>query len=625
MRSPAAMDIVQIDISTKCHLKCSNCTRLVPHQPKREDMDLPTFERAVSSMEGWDGPNKVIGIIAGEPTLHSDFETISRKFADMWGGPLTGNGTLPIEDFNNFATQRLFDRSTGRGLWTSLGAGFYKHYETIMEVYGHWNTNTHESGGRHQALLISRKDYTKATGISDDEWVKNRDDCWVQKLWSASINDKGAYFCEVAAAIDRLYFGGAHAWPVEQGWWQRTPSDFGAQLDLCNYCGLAQPGPSQLDMLERDIISDENRLKLIEVGSPAVKKGAYELYNAALHKEKRSVETRDNYIGEERRVGIGNRTTKPRRLSGVVVSVNYGDRLAETLPRNVAIFDEFVVVTTQEDELTQKVAKEHGATLVISNRCYDDDHAFNKGRMLNDGLKALKDPDWVVLTDADIILNPRTRDYVIEHSLNPGVLYFTARTERSQVEGQPDGVNSEPNGYFQLFNPRALAIRDRWPTPVCEEFCSAGSVDSWFWQQWPRHKVVLIPDLGVEHLSSTRIGENWNGVKAQAGQGKWTQLGILTRQGFSSFLAMTALPDVIKLTDTFYGQSVVIQTKDLNDYVGVAESGLVFMGKPLEWRHIHVAYKDGEPAAAKTPPAKAKRAKKAAKAAKAEKVMDKAA
>lgn len=606
MRSPADMDIVQIDISTKCHLKCSNCTRLIPHQPRREDMDLPTFERAVKSMEGgWDGPNKVIGIIAGEPTLHSDFETISRRFADLWGGPLTGNGTLPIKDFNSFATQRLFDRSTGRGLWTSLGAGFYKHYETIMEVYGHWNTNTHETGGKHQALLISRKDYTQATGLSDDQWVENRDNCWVQKLWSASINDKGAYFCEVAAAIDRLYFDGAHAWPVEQGWWQRKPEDFGAQLDLCNFCGLAQPGPSQIDMLERDIISEENRQMLAKAGSPAVKKGAYELYDAALHREKRQVETRDNYVGDDRRVGIGNRTTRPRRLSGVVVSVNYGDQLAETLPANVGLFDEFVVVTTAEDTLSQEIARKCGATLVISNRCYDEDHAFNKGRMLNDGLAELKDADWIVLTDADILLSPKLRDYVFEHSLNPGSIYFTVRQDRAAVQGQQDSVNAQPNGYFQLFNPRALAIRNCWPKPMSEDFCSAGGIDTWFWQQWPRHKVVLIPDIGVEHLSSTRLGENWNGVKPEAGRGKWTQLGVLTVQGFSSFLDMSVLPDVIKLTDTRYGQSVVIETKDVNQYVQVSQQGLVFLGKPLDWCHIHVAYRDEGATPAKKPAKKA--------------------
>jgi hypothetical protein len=591
MRSPADMDIVQIDISTKCHLKCSNCTRLIPHQPKREDMALETFERNVKSMEGWNGPNKVLGIIAGEPTLHADFEKISWRFSEMWGGPLTGNGVLPIKDFNTFATERLFDRSTGRGLWTSLGAGFYRHYETIMEVYGHWNTNTHESGGRHQALLISRDDYKKATGISDDQWLQNRDNCWVQKMWSASINDKGAYFCEVAASIDRLYFNGKHAWPVEHGWWQRTPADFQSQLDLCNYCGLAQPGPSQLDILERDIISEQNRAKLAEVGSPAVKKGAYELYDGALHVERRKVDTRDNYVGEDRRVGIGNRSTKPNRLSGVVVSVNYGDRLAQTLPSNIKLFDQFVVVTTAADTLTQQVGRQNGATVVISERCFDDDHAFNKGRMLNDGLAALKEPDWIIFTDADITLNPATRDYVFDHSLNPGCLYFTLRQDHSPVANQLPSMNREPNGYFQLFNLRAKAIRARWPKLVCEEFCSAGSVDSWFWQQWPREKIVFVPDLAVDHFASATLGENWNGTTSNRPQGKWSQLGILTVKGFSSFLDMPALPDVIKLTDTKYGQSAVIDSKDVNSYVRILPTGLEFLGKPLEWCHIHVAYR----------------------------------
>lgn len=590
MRSPKDMDIVQIDISTKCHLKCSNCTRLVPHQPKREDMELETFERAVKSMDGWQAPGRVIGIIAGEPTLHTNFEKISRRFAELWGGPLTGNGRLPIKDFNQFATERLFDRSTGRGLWTSLGQGFYRHYETIMDVYGHWNTNTHESGGRHQALLITRKDYQAQTGISDDEWVKNRDNCWVQGMWSASINDKGAYFCEVAAAIDRLYFDGKHAWPVEHGWWQRQPADFKDQLDLCNYCALAQPGPAQLDLLERDIISKQSRDMLAAVGSPAVKKGHYELYDPKLHLEKREVDTRDNYVGADRRVGIGNRSTKPNKLSGVVVSVGYGDRLQATLPENIKLFDQLVVVTSPEDTFTQKVAQEFGATLVLSNRCFDDEHSFNKGRMLNEGLAALKDPDWVILTDADITLNPGTRDFVMENSFNPGCLYFTARQDLSPVMGQPASVNMEPNGYFQMFHPRALAIREHWPRPVCEEFCSAGSVDSWFWQQWPRDKVIFVPDLMVQHIPSVRLGENWNGIVDPKAGPKWRQLGVITSRGISTLVQIDKLPDTVKLTDTKYGQSVVVQSKDIGAYVRVLPTGLEFLGKSLEWCHIHMAY-----------------------------------
>ena len=592
MRSPADMDIVQIDISTKCHLKCSNCTRLIPHQPSRDDMKLETFERAVKSMDGWDGPNKVIGVIAGEPTLHSEFEQISRRFSELWGGPLTGNGKLPIKDFNRFAIERLFDRSTGRGLWTSLGQGFYKHYETIMEVYGHWNTNTHEIGGQHQALLVSRDDYCKTTGMSSEQWEKNRDNCWVQGMWSATINDKGAYFCEVAGAIDRLYFNGKHAWPVEHGWWQRKPEDFKDQLDLCNWCGLAQPGPSQLDVLERDIISEQHVKKLSEVGSPAVKKGKYELYDGVLHTQKRAVETRDNYVGQEgRRVGIGNPSSKPKKLSGVLVCVGYSSYLEQTLPKNVKLFDELIVVTSPEDTKTQELVKQHGAKLVISNRCYDDEHSFNKGRMLNDGLAALSDPDWVILTDADITLNPDTRKFIMGHSLNPGCLYFTARQDHAPVANQHAKVNMEPNGYFQLFNPKSIAIRGRWPAPVSEEFCSAGGVDTWFCQQWPGDKRVAVPELAVDHFPSKSIGENWNGVGQTDYAGKWRQLGILTTRGFSTFLQMTQLPDTVKLTDTLYGQSKVISTADVNDYVKIVPTGLEFLGKPLGQSHIHVAYK----------------------------------
>lgn len=591
MRSPAEMDIVQIDISTKCHLSCSNCTRLIPHQPRRDDMAIDTFKQAVKSMEGWDAPNKVIGIIAGEPTLHSNFEEISRTFADIWGGPKTDNGLLPIKDFNHFATERLFDRSTGRGLWTSLGAGFYKHYETIMEVYGHWNTNTHESGGHHQALLITRQDYINATGITDAEWEKNRDDCWVQKLWSASINDKGAYFCEVAAAIDRLYFGGKHAWPVEQGWWQRTPADFGAQIDLCNYCALAQPGPSQLDVLERDIISVEHREMLKKIGSPAVKKQRFELYDAEVHKQKREVTARDNYVGDSsRRVGIGNYSIRPKRLSCVLVSVGYGAVLAETLPRNIALFDELVVVSSSEDVETHAVAKAHGATLVISDRCFDDDHAFNKGKMINDGLAALKEPDWIVLTDADVIMQPQMRELFFGHAWNPGALYFTMRNDHAPVEGQNNRVNTQPNGYFQLFHPKAKVIRDRWPNLLSEEFCSAGGVDSWFWQQWGQKKIILIPDFAVEHLASQKIGENWNGLSRRPGT--WRQFGILTNKGISGFGEVKDLPEIVKLTDTLYGQSIVIPWKDIDNYARILPDGLEFLGKDLGHTHVHVAYKD---------------------------------
>ena len=165
------------------------------------------------------------------------------------------------------------------------------------------------------------------------------------------------------------------------------------------------------------------------------------------------------------------------------------------------------------------------------------------------------------------------------------------RNDHAPVANQHAKVNMEPNGYFQLFNPKSIAIRGRWPTPISEDFCSAGGVDTWFCQQWPGDKRVAVPELAVDHFPSKSIGENWNGVGQTDYAGKWRQLGILTTRGFSTFLQMTQLPDTVKLTDTLYGQSKVISTADVNDYVKIVPTGLEFLGKPLGQSHIHVAYK----------------------------------
>jgi hypothetical protein len=589
MRSPCDAESVEIDIGTRCHLRCSNCTQLVAHQPRREDIPLERFEHAVRSMSGWRG--HTIRITGGEPTLHAQFEPLSRRFAQLWGGGLAQHGRGPIRDFDRFAAERQTDRSTGRSLATSLGPGFARHYETILEVYGHWATNTHEFGGRHQAMLLAREDYQAATGTTTEQWTANRDACAVQAAAPGCINDKGAYFCGVAASIDRLYFDGRHGWPVEPGWWQRTPADFQDQLKLCNYCSLAQPGPTQFDFLGRDILSDRNLERLTAAGSPALRRHRYELFDPPLHSERHRLGAEQAQAGAGRRVGIGNRSIKPRKLSGVVVSVNYAAALAETLPRNIAQFDEFVVVTTAEDHATQALARAHRAKLVISNRCYDDDHAFNKGRMQNDGLRALERPDWIVLTDADIILNPITRDSVLGHALNPGCLYFTVRDDRTAVKHQSQDSNAQPNGYFQLFNPRAHAIRDKWPAPMSEAFCSAGSVDSWFWQQWPIEKIIRLKALRVEHIASVRLGQNWNGVGAVEGHGRWRQLGIMTRDGFSTFFDAAEIPPVIKLTDTRFGDSIVIESNEIDKVVSITPQGLAFLGRDIAQCHIHVAYK----------------------------------
>jgi hypothetical protein len=211
MISPAQQKIIQIELTNACPCKCSNCTRFTSHVRRPFFMEFSTFCRAVDSMVDFPG---MVGIMGGEPTIHPDFEYFAAYYANRIGPPSRSRAARqPIRNFNRHRNAQLSDVGVKRGLWTSLGEKYYEHYELIQEVFDYQCINDHGNQGLHQALLISRE----SLGIPDDQWSRLRDQCWVQNLWSAAVNPKGAFFCEVAAALDML-FDGPGGWPVEPGW-----------------------------------------------------------------------------------------------------------------------------------------------------------------------------------------------------------------------------------------------------------------------------------------------------------------------------------------------------------------------------------------------------------------------
>ena len=98
--------------------------------------------------------------------------------------------------------------------------------------------------------------------------------CWVQESWSASVNEKGAWFCEVAAALSGL-FDGPMGWPVEPGWWKRIPADFKEQMDwACRKCGAALPLTRERNSQDpKDDVSKGNLERLIQIKSKKVARG----------------------------------------------------------------------------------------------------------------------------------------------------------------------------------------------------------------------------------------------------------------------------------------------------------------------------------------------------------------
>lgn len=282
MKSPADMKVIQIDITNACHKSCSNCTRFCGEHAKPSYMDLDTFKKAVDSMEGFGG---IVGIMGGEPTLHPQFPEMLEYYSSKVGEPRPAAFVgEPAPSFKDYGRTVKYMRGRKRGLWSALGPGYLKHFEQIQDVFPYQNLNDHQTINTHQAILVTRKEL----GIPDKEWFKLRDNCWIQNIWSASITPKGAFFCEVAGALDTL-FNGPGGWPIEPGWWKRKPSDFGDQLNWCEMCSVALKVPANNANEECDIVSPKMLEKLKEVNGPKIRKNHFVIldtdnYDPAKHK-----------------------------------------------------------------------------------------------------------------------------------------------------------------------------------------------------------------------------------------------------------------------------------------------------------------------------------------------------
>ena len=280
MRSPADMGTIQIDITNACNKRCSNCTRFCGNHKKPFFMDYTTFKRAVDSLDGFEG---VIGVMGGEPTLHPEFEKFVLYLQEKYGKRKETNRLIyPQKNFireirrrecESFIRSKLTTganvyRSHGPGLWSNMSESYRKYYEIIQDTFNVQYLNDHINPSYHQPGLFSRKDL----GITDENWVKMRDNCWIQNEWSATITPKGAFFCEIAGALDML-FDGPGGWKIEAEWWKRTPKEFGDQLQWCELCGFALDTFMRNAEDEQDDVSQTLYELLKKVDSPRMKAG----------------------------------------------------------------------------------------------------------------------------------------------------------------------------------------------------------------------------------------------------------------------------------------------------------------------------------------------------------------
>lgn len=254
MRGPENMHIICVDVTNKCDLACSNCTRLLKNQDYLWEMTPENFRLALQSLKNYKG---IIAMIGGNPCVHTQFEKLCEIFREE----------IP----NQFQ----------RGLWTN---NYFKHRETIERTFGTLNLNPHNvarandklkdlhetmvvkrgfNGGfyvgnsHHAPLLTAVKDL-----YSEKEMWDKISRCDINRDWSASIvENKGnlrAYFCEVAASFD-LARGEDHGHPVVLDWWKQSIVAFSDQVKhFCTGCGVPARLRGHMDNEEVDTYTKSN-------------------------------------------------------------------------------------------------------------------------------------------------------------------------------------------------------------------------------------------------------------------------------------------------------------------------------------------------------------------------------
>lgn len=230
------------------------------------------------------------------------------------------------------------------------------------------------------------------------------------------------------------------------------------------------------------------------------------------------------------------------RFEAVTVCLQYADFLEHSIRANQAHFDDWVVVTSKEDQDTLRVCERYGVRIAFCPYFKKNASSFNKALAINLGLAHLKCSDWMIHIDADTVLPRNFPGLVHNAELQKERIYGVDRVNcPSWDEWQRYSTASDldqkhyfihwpagwrtgnrlshfefggyvPIGFFQMWN-RASKIT-RYPTT---QDGGAEHTDVLHSLQWARPNRVLLPEIVAIHLESEPcpMGANWNGRRTK--------------------------------------------------------------------------------------------------------------
>ncbi|MHC1709807.1 MAG: radical SAM protein [Methanomassiliicoccales archaeon] len=175
-----ANDLIEIDITYECNLRCFNCDRSCTQAPTKEQMELGQVEKfireSISSGRNW----KRIRVMGGEPFLHPKVIEILERL-DEYRRELSPSTLIEI-------------------VTNGFGDDVVSKYPDVPEGIIIHNTNKKDR--------FQKKFEPFNLAPADDESFNTAEytkGCWITEECGLGLGPYGYYQCAVAAGIDRVF------------------------------------------------------------------------------------------------------------------------------------------------------------------------------------------------------------------------------------------------------------------------------------------------------------------------------------------------------------------------------------------------------------------------------------
>lgn len=219
---------IEIDITYDCDLKCAGCNRLCAQVPSRQQLERADVMRFIRESRDLGIRWESIGILGGEPTLHSEFLAIL--------------GDLQVEYVDAFSPETVIRLVSNR--FSARARRLCEEACRLRSV---------RLDRRSAKTGPANEDFTDFTDAPVDNPAFAQADfakgCWVTERCGLGFNGKGYYACALCGSIDRVRRMGIGVGRLED----LTEEVVARQLNACcRYCGnYSAYGSRQGDLIPR--------------------------------------------------------------------------------------------------------------------------------------------------------------------------------------------------------------------------------------------------------------------------------------------------------------------------------------------------------------------------------------